>query len=252
VSYFFMKRAQRPLEEKADKHEIWKTYWPRKIIVILGPPGAGRTTQATALGTALDIPSFSTGDMLRQETAQNSQACCPCSILCCWPWPSAKKTSTLKKGIEHKMTRGELVEDDFVLRLLEARIGEADCRHGFVLDGFPRSVKQAKAFEEILAKWGEFVSVALVLSVEDQDHSILEKRTSGRTQDSIESHQQRMQNYSEHKTSILEHYDKSGVLRTIDATMPIDAVQCDCLEKCQAKDQFPNGMSGKGPHFHSR
>ena len=99
-------------------------------LVILGPPGAGKGTQATKFATRLCIPQLSTGDMLREAVASGS---------------------ALGLRAKHIMERGELVPDDVVVSVVTHRIGQSDTANGFILDGFPRTVTQAEALDLSLA-----------------------------------------------------------------------------------------------------
>jgi adenylate kinase len=100
-------------------------------IVLLGPPGAGKGTQAKLLQDHFKIPQISTGDMLRR---------------------AAQSGTALGKQAKTFMDRGELVPDSVVLDLVEERLSAAECRRGFLLDGFPRTVAQAEAFKKMLAR----------------------------------------------------------------------------------------------------
>merc|ERR1719265_770414 len=112
-------------------------YWPRKIMILFGAPGAGKGTQGEKIVEELGIPQLSTGDMLREAVAAGT--------------PVGKKAKDV-------MARGELVSDDIVIGIISDRIKEPDCVAGFILDGFPRTVAQAKALDEMLAKNGESVT----------------------------------------------------------------------------------------------
>ncbi len=102
-------------------------------LVLLGPPGAGKGTQATKIAMRLGIPQLSTGDMLREAVASRS-------------------TSGLRA--KHIMDRGELVPDDVVVSVVTNRIDHSDTANGFILDGFPRTVTQAEALDQELATRG--------------------------------------------------------------------------------------------------
>jgi adenylate kinase len=126
------------------------------ILVLLGPPGSGKGTQAKKLVTDRRWPQLSTGDMLRGAISQGTQL-----------------------GVEAKayMDKGALVPDLVVVGLIAERIREADCREGFILDGFPRTIPQAEALARMLEMQGRSVDRAVLFDVPDED---LVRRLSGR------------------------------------------------------------------------
>lgn len=129
---------------------------PRKIMILFGPPGAGKGTHGPKIEEALDIPQLSTGDMLRAAVAAKTEV-----------------------GMKAKelMSAGKLVGDDIVIGIIKDRIKEADCAKGFILDGFPRTVVQAKAIDKLLKEGGEKVNSVISLDIPD---SVLEERICGR------------------------------------------------------------------------
>src|SRR5262249_54823544 len=111
-------------------------------IVLIGPPGAGKGTQATGLARALRVPTISTGDMLRR---------------------AVQSGSALGAAVKATMDRGDLVDDTMMTDLVAARLAEADTRAGFVLDGFPRTVDQAVALDGLLQRRGDLIVVELAV-----------------------------------------------------------------------------------------
>ncbi len=127
-------------------------------VVLLGPPGAGKGTQAKLLQDRFAARQISTGDILRQAVA--------------------KQTALGKQAAEY-MRRGELVPDRLIIDLVAERLKDKDCEKGFILDGFPRTVVQAQSLEEILKKMG--IGLDCVLSVQVPDKLIVERLSGRRT-----------------------------------------------------------------------
>jgi adenylate kinase len=127
-----------------------------RAVVFLGPPGAGKGTQAKLLADKFGVPHLSTGDMLRENIAANTPL-----------------------GVQAKplMGRGELVPDSLVLKMVAQRIEQADCFHGFVFDGFPRTVAQAQYLGELLKQHGYKRALVIYFAI---DQSLLLRRITGR------------------------------------------------------------------------
>ena len=125
-------------------------------MVLLGPPGAGKGTQAGMLSDYLRVPHISTGDILRGEVQSGSD---------------------LGQQAKKLMDRGELVSDDLILGIVKERIEEADCGEGFVLDGFPRSLTQARGMEKLGAEMPPLVAVSLEVPVAEVIGRLSQRRT---------------------------------------------------------------------------
>jgi len=147
--------ATEPSDVKAVEDKF-ATYWPRNILILFGPPGAGKGTQAPKVEELLGIPQLSTGDMLRAAVAAKT--------------PIGQKAEAVMKA-------GGLVSDAIVVGIIRDRIKEADCRFGFILDGFPRTLEQAKALDDMLKEEGACVTKVIEFQVPDK---VLEERITGR------------------------------------------------------------------------
>eukprot|EP00397_Hematodinium_sp_SG-2012_P027448 GEMP01028843.1.p1 GENE.GEMP01028843.1~~GEMP01028843.1.p1 ORF type:complete len:309 (+),score=64.49 GEMP01028843.1:51-977(+) len=147
---------QRKVDDSERINKRFTEYWPRKILILFGAPGAGKGTQAPEIVKSLDIPQLSTGDMLRDAVAAKT--------------PVGLKAKRI-------MESGGLVSDDIVVGIIADRVQEPDCRNGFILDGFPRTLEQAKALDEMLAQRGEAVTNIVEFQV---PANVLEERICGR------------------------------------------------------------------------
>jgi adenylate kinase len=181
-------------------------------IVLLGPPGAGKGTQAKGLVTKYGIVQLSTGDMLRAAVAAGT--------------PIGLKAKDI-------IARGRLVPDDVVVSIVSDRIDQPDAKRGFVLDGFPRTVPQAEALDRMLAEKGFRLDAVVELKV---DPDILVRRIANRVEqmkrrgeplrpdDNPEVLKQRLAAYDAQTAPLVQYYRGKGALRTVDGMASIDEV----------------------------
>ncbi|EJW12239.1 Adenylate kinase [Rhodovulum sp. PH10] len=187
-------------------------------LILLGPPGAGKGTQAQRLVQSHGIVQLSTGDMLR----------------------AAVKAET-PVGLKAKdiMARGELVPDAVVVAIVSDRIDQPDAANGFILDGFPRTVPQAEALEAMLADKGlaldavvelKVDEAALLARVENRVREMTAKGEAVRPDDNPEALKTRLSAYRSQTAPLTAYYDGKGMLRTVDGMASIDRVTASIEE----------------------
>jgi len=190
-------------------------------LILLGPPGAGKGTQAQRLVAKYGIVQLSTGDMLRA---------------------AVKAGTDIGRQAQEIMARGALVPDDVVVSIVEQRIEQPDARKGFILDGFPRTVPQAAALDRMLAKHGIALDAVIELRVDEDalikriESRIAEMKERGeqlRADDSPEVLHRRLAAYREQTAPLVAYYREKGALRTVDGMAPISAVEA-AIEKALA------------------
>jgi adenylate kinase len=177
------------------------------IGIIFGPPGSGKGTQAARIEDAFRLKHLSTGQILRAEVAHGSE---------------------IGKEVARKMAAGDLVPDDLIVSIVRKRLPEAEAGRGVLLDGFPRTLEQARALGEMLASEGHQVDFVIALEVPEEalvDRILHRAEVEGRPDDTREAIEERMREYHKLTEAVLDHYRKQGVpVKVVDGTGDPDAV----------------------------
>nr|WP_319382490.1 adenylate kinase [uncultured Roseibium sp.] len=194
-------------------------------LILVGPPGAGKGTQATRLVETYGIPQLSTGDMLRAAVAAQT--------------PVGLKAKAV-------MDAGGLVSDEIVVGIIRDRTAEEDARNGFILDGFPRTLAQAEALDQMLTENGSKLDAVLELRV-DQTQLVdrIIKRAEDakaagqpvRKDDDPEVFKQRLEAYNRDTAVVVPYYEKSGLLSVVDGMQSIDEVSASIESVLQGLDE---------------
>jgi adenylate kinase len=166
-------------------------------LVLLGPPGAGKGTQAVWLCDNYGVPEISTGDILR-AAVQNGTA--------------------LGQEAKSYMDRGALVPDEVIIGIVRERLAEGDTKQGFILDGFPRTVAQAEALNRILSDSGQALDHVLAIEVPEEELLVRltgRRQIEGRDDDTDEAIQHRLKVYQQETAPLVQYYQQLGLLRPI-------------------------------------
>ena len=178
-------------------------------LILFGPPGAGKGTQAKVLNEDLGLVQLSTGDMLRAAVAAGTELGRKCSDI---------------------MERGDLVPDDVVIGIIAERLDKPDCTKGAVFDGFPRTVAQAQALDTMLAGRGSRIAAVIELRVDDEamvgrvENRNRENPGAARPDDNPEVLRNRLTVYHGNTAPLLDFYRGQGKLKTVDGMAPIAQV----------------------------
>jgi len=177
-------------------------------LILFGPPGAGKGTQADRLTSKRDWPKLSTGDMLRAAVAAGTE---------------------IGRKAKDIMDRGELVSDEIVVGIIADRIEQPDCRNGFILDGFPRNVAQAKALDAMLAEKGLDLDGAIEIRVADSElidriNQRISESAEVRADDNADTLEKRLKVYHKETAPLLPYYETQGKLRHVDGMQNINDV----------------------------
>ena len=209
-------------------------------ILLIGPPGGGKGTQAKFLSEKYNIPQISTGDMLRENV---------------------KNKTSLGKEAKNYMTEGQLVPDSLILNMMKEKLNHNSMKMGYILDGFPRTLPQANGLDEVLSSLGQTLDTVIMINVDDET---IVNRMSGRRvhiesgrvyhvtfnppkidgldnltgeklvvrEDDKESTvRKRLKVYHSQTKPIIEHYSTKGLVNKINGNNPIDEVKAE-IEKC--------------------
>ncbi len=208
-------------------------------IIMLGPPGAGKGTQAKMMVERLSIPQISTGDMLRA---------------------AVKEGTELGKKAKEYMDSGKLVPDEVVIGIVKERLAQSDCDRGFILDGFPRTIPQAEALDKVLGELGKKIEYVINVAVPNEE--LLSRLTGRRTckkcgamyhvvfnppkkegvcdkcggelyqrdDDKEDTIRQRLKVYEDQTAPLIKYYRKKGVLYDVDGTGSIPEILQDILK----------------------
>jgi adenylate kinase len=169
-------------------------------VVLFGPPGAGKGTQADRFAARHAVPKISTGDMLRRAIANETE---------------------VGAAVKDTLQRGALVSDDLMIQLVSQRLAEPDIARGFVLDGFPRTIEQAVALDGMIAGRGPLVVVALVVH---SDEVVRRLARRGRDDDDEWIIRERLQIYTDSTEPVLEYFRRRKTLTILDGNRPPDEV----------------------------
>jgi adenylate kinase len=175
-------------------------------ILLLGPQGSGKGTQAARIADEYGLAHVASGEMLRQAIAAGTE---------------------LGRRVKPILDQGLLVPDELMVGLLRERFGEPDAEPGFVLDGFPRTMVQADALDRMLREIGRELSVVFELQIDDEAAAarlLRRAELEGRPDDTPEAIQTRLALYHSETEPLIEHYRTTGNVVGIDADRPVDAV----------------------------
>ena len=175
-------------------------------LILLGPPGAGKGTQAKILVEAYGIPQLSTGDILRS---------------------AIQDRTPLGLAAKEVMDRGDLVSNDIVNGIVSERLDAEDCKSGFILDGFPRTIGQAEALDDMLTDKGIKLDAVIEMTADADTlvaRVINRAKESNRPDDNPEVIRKRLDVYKNDTAPLVDYYRKRGLVKTVDGMEPVDRV----------------------------
>ena len=174
-------------------------------LILFGPPGAGKGTQATYIAENYGVEHISTGDVLREAVKKESEV------------------GLLAKSF---MDKGELVPDRVVIQIIMEKLSTLD-KNGFMLDGFPRTVAQAEALDEMLSELGLEIDVVIFLDVDDEeviDRIMKRQQLEGRDDDSVDVVRNRLKVYRDQTSPLVNYYDSKSILKKVNGIGEIDEI----------------------------
>jgi adenylate kinase len=188
-------------------------------LILMGPPGAGKGTQAKFVAARFDIPAISTGDIFRANVSKGTPL-----------------------GIEAKkyMDAGEYVPDEVTNRMVRNRIDEPDARPGFLLDGYPRTLAQVEELDGMIGHTGHKLDAVVVLTVDEEElvHRLLQRAdVEGRADDTEEVIRRRQEVYTEQTEPLIEVYRGRGILHEVDGMGEVDEVTDRIFARIAAVEQ---------------
>ena len=190
-------------------------------ILLIGPPGSGKGTQAHRLSGQLHIPEISTGDMFRSHLSEGSP---------------------LGREIKEFLDAGNLVPDNLTTAMLRERLQERDARNGFLLDGYPRTVSQMDDLDGILDAAGTSLDAVVEITAHDDEivrRLLLRSDAEGRSDDTEDVIRHRLELYRQETEPVIERYGRRALLVSVDGTADIDAVTVSALQGIEAVRSRP-------------
>jgi adenylate kinase len=182
-------------------------------LLLIGPPGSGKGTQAVRIGAHLGIEHISSGELLRQHVEEGT---------------------AIGRAVQAQLDKGDLVPDGIVMDVLRKPVEAASRRGGYILDGFPRTVAQAEAAYLVAREINAWVQVALYLEVPREvliERAMARGRASGRTDDTLEVINHRLRVFDDLTLPLLDYYDNREILVTVDGAQPPDAVTAAAIAR---------------------
>ena len=203
--------------QSAVGRDIWLQEDEKKmIILVMGPPGSGKSTQAELLASRLEVPFIQMGEEVRR---------------------AAQAPNERGLRIREQMRRGALVEDSEIRDLLQEIILSRKCGKGFVLDGAPRIMSQVDEVEEFIKKAGDKINRVILIDVGDKE-AIKRLLKRGREDDLVKTIRQRLKLYHRNQDEVVEHYRRRRLLLEVDGERPVEDIFKDIVKKLGIKKSF--------------